>query len=309
MNKQTKNKTLIQIIDFPNKINLITMLIVIIVYGIGLLLLARVITPDLDYVIELNYPKATYNTEINPYIFVRGTAINVSEDESKTELRPQFRVIAYINAISPATPSNVFYAYSALDEAGMMNYFFESTRPGKTLPVFHQVVASSEYPSGDRYTKYFVKVNYDITEGTNVTKKTFAFSEDAFDLTKSELNDNKFKTLAELPGILEVKFTFTDDGVSVPQYDTNIDITFDTTNPYHVNLQSWIITEDGQIFPYIGIYNYCTPKDLDPWYETSVYKYIKPKTIYLKLEYTDANNQMTPLYYKVDINTLLNSEN
>ena len=309
MSKQVKNDPFIQILDFPNKINLITLLFVIITYGVVLLLLAQVITPELDYVIELNYPKATYNNEINPYVFVRGTAVNVSEDEDIKDLKTQYRVIAYINAIAPALPSNIFYSYSALDNGGMMNYFFESSRPGKTLPVFHQVVASSEYPSGDRYTKYFVKVSYDLTVGTEVTRKTLELSEEALHLKKSELNDRKFQSSAILEGILEVKFTFNDDGPSTPQYDTNIDIMFDSTSPYHVNLQSWIVTEDGKIFPYLGIYNYCTPKDLDPWYETSVYKFIKPKTIYLKLEYTDQNNLVTPFYYKVDVNTLLNSEN
>ncbi len=309
MNKQTKPNRLLQVVDFPNKINLITLLLAVILYGAILLSVAKVITPELDYVIELNYPEGTYHNEINPYVFVRGTAMNTSQEEGKTILRPQYRVIAYINAISQVAPKNVFYAYSAMDSTGMMNYFFESTRPGKTLPVFHQVVASSEYAGGDVYEKYFVKVKYDVVEGTQTITKQLEISEQALQLSKKELNDAKFTASNTIEGILSVDFTFTDDGASAVQYDTNIDIDFEVTTPFHVNLQSWIVSESGEIFPYLGIYNYCTPKDLDPWYETSVYKYSKPKTIYVKLEYTDADNQMTPLFYKVDINTLLNSGN
>ena len=99
MNKE-KNSIIYRIFNFPNKINVITMFVVVVVYGLVLLLLAKVITPEADYVVELNYPPATYNSEINPYIFVRGTAINASEDENKIDLRMQYRIIAYINKMN-----------------------------------------------------------------------------------------------------------------------------------------------------------------------------------------------------------------
>ena len=283
------------------------MFVVVVVYGLVLLLLAKVITPEADYVVELNYPPATYNSEINPYIFVRGTAINASVDENKIDLRMQYRIIAYINKMNTPYPTNITYAYSAMDKGGMMNYFLEAKR--SSLNVYHQVVASAEYPKGDWYEQYFVKVRYDINDGNETVHKTLSLSEKALNLKKSELNDRKFQTSPKLPGILEVKFIFTDDGATIPQYDTNIQITFDEKTPYHLNFQSWIVTEGKEIFPFIGVYNYCTPEPLKPAYETSVFKFVKPKTIYMKLDYTDENNVLTPFYYKVDVATLLNSGN
>lgn len=290
---------------FPNKINALTILVVLIVYTLGLVLMAKVITPELDYVVELNYEPGVYHSEINPYVFVRGTAIDTDTTDDETTLRPQYRVFAYVNAMAPAAPTNVRYAYSALDADGMMKFFYESNRVGSNLPVFHQVVASAEFVGGDDFQKYFIKIKYDVVEGTETVTKELSLSEQVLHLSKRELDDAKFTANNAIADVLNVEFMFSDPGSSSAQYDANVTIDFSVTTPYHVNMQSWIVTIDHDIVPFFGIYNYCTPDDFEPWYASAVYKYVKPEFIYVKLEYQDEAGIVTPLYYKASVTELL----
>lgn len=303
--KKKNKKTLNAVWAFPNKINVLTILLVLIVYALGLALMAKVISPELDYVIELNYEQGVYNSEINPFVFVRGTAIDTDTTDDETTLRPQYRVFAYINAMAPAAPTNVRYAYSALDASGMMKYFYESPRTGSNLPVFHQVVASAEFVGNDDFDKFFIKAKYDILEGSETVTKELTLSEKALHLSKSELDDAKFTTNNAIDGVLSIGFMFTDPGSSSAQYDTNLSLDFSVSTPYHVNMQSWIVTVDHKIIPFFGMYNYCTPKDFEPWYASAVYKYVNPEFIYVKLEYQDEAGVVTPLYYKASVTELL----
>ena len=290
---------------FPNKINALTILVVLVVYTLGLVLMARVISPELDYVVELNYEPGVYHSEINPYAFIRGTAIDTDATDDETTLRPQYRVFAYVNAMAPAAPTNVRYAYSALDADGMMKFFYESTRVGSNLPVFHQVVASAEFVGGDDFQKYFIKVKYDVVEGTETLTKELTLSEQVLHLSKRELDDAKFTASGAITDVLNVEFSFSDPGSSSAQYDANVTIDFNVTTPYHVNMQSWLVTVDNDIVPFFGLYNYCTPDDFEPWYASAVYKYVKPEFIYVKLEYKDEQGIVTPLYYKASVTELL----
>jgi hypothetical protein len=291
---------------FPNKINALTILVVLVVYTLGLVLMARVISPELDYVVELNYEAGVYHSEINPYIFVRGTAIDTDTTDDETTLRPQYRVIAQINTISSAEKTNIRYAYSGLDADGMMKFFYESNRIGSNnLPVIHYVVASAEFVGGDDFQKYFIKVKYDVVEGTETITKELTLSEQVLHLSKRELDDAKFTANSAITDVLNVEFSFSDQGSSSAQYNSNVAIDFNVTTPYHVNMQSWIVTTEGKILPYLGLYNYCTPKDFEPYYETAVYKYVKPEFIYVKLEYRDEQGIVTPLYYKASVTELL----
>jgi len=290
---------------FPNKINVLTIMLVLIIYALVLILMAKVISPELDYVVELNYEQGVYHSEINPFVFVRGTAIDTDTTDEETTLRPQYRVFAYVNAMAPAAPTNVRYAYSGLDADGVMKYFYESLRTGSNLPVFHQVVASAEFVGGDDFEKFFIKVKYDMVEGTETVTKELALSEPVLHLSKSELDDAKFAANNAIDGVLNVEFMFSDPGSSSAQYDTNITLDFSVATPFHVNMQSWIVTIDQEIIPFFGIYNYCSPKDFEPWYASAVYKYVKPEFIYVKLEYTNETGIVIPLYHKASVTELL----
>lgn len=309
---KNKSSQFYRVVYFPNQINAIAIMLIVLIYGFILFGLGKITFPKYDYISKLDYQQGGYHTEINPYVFIRGVVTDRSEVENKQDLRVQYRVFSYINAIGTNKPTNVRYAYSGIDVQGNMHYFYETSRKGTTLPVSHYVAASAIYVSGDRFDRYFMKVKYNITSGDTVLDKEVEISEKVIKLTNNELFfdkfTKKFKTSNELDEKLKVIFTAKQSTSATDQYDTNVKIEInDRTVPYYINMQSWIVTESKDIYPFLGLYNFCSPINFNPWYNTTVYKYIEPAYIYMKLYYTDQENEISSLYYKVSFTELLNN--
>jgi len=297
------------VLEFPNKLNTISIFLLVVIYGVLLGLIYSYIYPKYNYVVPLNYESGSYNDEINPHIFIRGTAKHISEEDDT--LRVDYRVFAYIKQTGSVKPTNVRYAYSGLDKAGFMDYFYESSKNGSNVPVSHYVVASSRYPGGEGYEKFFIKARYKMPVGVDeyVTKE-LELSEEVIELTQLDLVDPKFSNTSSIDDLITVSFKFIDSGVTSTTYKTNMKIEFeDLTVPYHVNVQTWLVTEDNQIYPYLGLYNYSTRENFNPYYDTPVNKYVNPEFLYMKLDYTNEEGNITNIYYKISIEDLLEANN
>lgn len=304
--KNTPNFTKENILNFPNKINIITIFLIFILYGLLLFSLAVIIFPKDNYSIQLNYEPSTYNEEINPFILVRGTATEVKKDNNETEIVNETRIFAYIRNLGSNKITKARYIYSGLDSSGVMRYLVESSANGSTVPTSHNSSITVR-PGGGDFDKFFIKVRYNIGENENAETKVLTLSEEVLHLTKRELKSKNFSTDNTISEILTLNFTFADKGSST-QFESNFEIKMDDETTFHyLNMQSWIITEDGEIFPFLGLYNYRDKKSFKPSYITYVNKYIQPKWIYAKVNYTDvATNEVCQLFYKVSINELLN---
>ncbi len=315
MSKQENRVSLKSIAQFPDKLNTFAMFLIVILYGALLYLITSLSFPPVDYRVglkNLDYVpgKEAHNEEINPFVLVRGTVVNKSEDEGKVDLGVQYRVYAYIDAVENKRPLGVKYFYSLTDKEGKTWFLYES-KTGTDTPVTstpyrrivsHYIVGSNIEIGKDAITDLYMKVKYNIGEEKN---KVYKVTEKVLGIRKSELNAAVFKTEGVLDDILEVTFSFkkTDN----EKYSTNFTLDFlkDIENPFHLNLQSWIVSESGKIYPLLGLYNYRSPKKFNPTLETTVYKYVQPEYIYLKLEFTDHENAIRRLYYKTAISDLL----
>lgn len=306
-NNHNPNITKENIFNFPNKINILTIFLIFILYGLLLFSITIMIFPKDVYSIKLNYEPSTYNEEINPFIFVRGTAIEVKKENSETEIVNETRIFAYIRNLGSNKISKARFIYSGLDSSGVMRYMVESSANGSTVPTSH-VSSIAVRPGGGDFDKFFIKIRYNIGEDEKVETKTLTLSEEVLHLTKREIKSKKFSSDNTISEILTFNLTFSDKGSGTTQYESNFEIKMnDETKFHYLNMQSWIVTEDGEIYPYLGLYNYRDKKSFKPSYITYVNKYIQPKWIYAKVEYTDVEtNEMTHLLYKVSVDELLN---
>lgn len=310
MNKQREIKStsyLDNVVRFPSKINIITIFFIVILYGIILILLLNVISPKYDYVVELNYAPSTYNEEINPFVILRGTPSDVDKDSNTVTIGNTYRVYAYVESMNSLQIENIKYAFSGLDNGGVMRYIVESaTKTGyKSLPVTHYA-SSPTNPLGGGYDKLFMQVRYDLTKNEETVTKEVELSEKVIQLYRFELNDKKFTNKSTIDDIVSLTFTMREDQNN--QYlgkfkiePKHLDV------PYHINMQSWLVTDNNQIYPYLGVYNLSTRKALNPTYEYAIDKdYITPKWLYVKLEYKNyTTNEISNLYYKVSIADLV----
>jgi hypothetical protein len=290
---KTKNKGINSFFGFPDRINLLTGFLIIVVYSLIIALITNLALPKIDYHVRLDYPAGEYNEDINPYLFVRGTP----EKTEDNEIEVNYSLYAYIRPVSANKPTNVRYSCSALDRDGIMRYFFEASKSGYSIPLTHHTTVTNFKSVG--FSKYFIKVIYNqILDEDNVSK-VLRISEEVLTLGKKELNDEAFNNS-------EVDLSFKIKDINEDKYEGFITVDpLDKEAKYHINLQSWLVTKDGKIYPFLGLYNYSHQAKFNPSYQSTIYKNLNVDYIYAKLECRDLDGNISRIYYKEAIGNLL----
>ena len=297
--KKTSPKT--NFFLFPAKLNLITMFLIFILYG-GLIFFVMSIIPKPSYTVILDYEPSTYNEEINPYALV---LVSTEYNEIEEKFENSAKIYAYIRAMNDSKISRVDYAYSALDNNKKMCYFIETHRNSSfvTPPVSHR--SDETVKMGSYLEKIFIKSKYKITVNEEVQVKEIKFSEEVLQLNKRELNNTKYTLTNFIEDVLFFKISFREQGTS--RYEVTFQLTlYEKSKPHHINFQTWLVTEDKQIYPFFGLYNFCSNEDFNRSLSEGFYKNLNPKWLYAKLVYTNPVTKETKeLFYKADIDTLI----
>ncbi len=79
------------------------------------------------------------------------------------------------------------------------------------------------------------------------------------------------------------------------------------TNPYHIDLQTWIENENGEYLPFIGAYNFSSDHDYYSSGSYSIYDQTKAKYLCAKVVMYDKEGSATVSYYKQEIGMLFSS--
>lgn len=298
--KQQDVKT--NILLLPNKLNILTMFAIFIVYGLVLFAIIGLAFPKVNYTVPLNYEPSTYNDEINPFALV----IVITEyDEDEDEYNSRAKAYAYIRAMNNNKITRADYAYSAIDTSGIMRYFIETHRNSSfvTPPVSHRT--DKEPKINGALDKIFIKTKYRITIDDKVQTKEIRFSEKVMQLTNRDLNDSKYTLTNAIEDKLDFKIEFTDEGTS--RYYTKLEINLvDKTKPHHINFQTWLVTEDNHIFPFIGLYNFCSEENFTRTTSEGFYKTLNPEWLYARLVYTDPiTGEVDEIYYRTKVSSLI----
>lgn len=287
--------------SFPERINATTVFLIIIIYLLTLTGISALAFPDYDYQAEYDYPVGTYNSEINPFVFVRGLVDQVTE-ETKKPYQIKNRFIAYIREVGENKTSNIRYAYSGLSKSGEMYYFIEDDT--SSLPVIHHIVSSDVYVKGG-FDQYFIRVRYNVKSDNDETQvKELELSQKVLELSKSELKNPKFTSNSN--DFATVTFAIK----SMAETNFSVNVTFDFKHkeiPFTVNMQSWLVTGDNTIYPFIGLYNYATPENFEPASVSKVSQILQPEYLYMKMEYITGNNAVQTMDYRVSIADLVSA--
>lgn len=288
---------------FPEKINLLTYFLIIILYA-GILGTVLVLAfPEKDYRVILDYPAAEYNADIDFAIFVRSTPQKVGE-EGKEKLEISHSFYGYIRKITGINIKKIRFAFSGLDVNGKMQYIYETNKDGyATLPLNHHYLKTGV--KADGFSKYFIKVIYfPVENGEDISPITLKLSEEVLTLNPKELKNAAF--LEKESEYINLSFRVTADTSNDDRYNGYI-----TVDPkikesgFHINVQSWLVTTDGKIYPFIGLYNYTDVAKFNPNYSSTIYKNLDVEYIYAKAEYTDAAGAKHMVYYKEKLSELV----
>lgn len=307
--KQTAQVEKNSFFDFPSKINLGTILGIVILYGVLLFVGIAIVFPDPNYAVTLDYPNTITSYDVNPYVFVRNAVEKTGEDG---ELKNSTQMFVYVQRYNNPDVKTASYSISALDNKGVMSYYLESSKAGYSLPISHNSSSNIKYSNRTKLEKLFLRVKYTVEvppkgEGLEKTIETreIKFSENVIQFDNKAYRRGLYGNNNEIENIARVDLTM--DTYDKDQYKSHIKVIL--TNPvgiHKVNLQSWIITDKGEIFPFVGIYNYSHKASYQSIYPTYINKYINPAWIYTTLQYRNiATNELHTLLYKVQVSELL----
>lgn len=293
------------ILTFPNKLNGLAIILLTTAYAAIIFWALYSFFPKYNYVVVPDYEHLAYNYEIDPYI--KSTNSITSDANGNVTVKHSFAAYIYNNYATAL--NNVRFQFSGLDKEGSVDYISGTDYWSSTsAPTIHTMM-SNQTVGGGAYEKIFGKIQYKINKSeTEVLDRTVTFAEEIIELKKSELGSSKFKDLNVFAG----KFSFTvkaNEPVSdSSNYTFTNTITFNNPGEkFHFDYQAFIVTKDKEIYPIGGLYNYFyfSTEAATISMTSKANKTIDIEYVYVKAYYTDNNKNVTEVFYKVDLATLL----
>ena len=314
-----------------SKINKSGLILIIALYIVILSLALGMVGKEISYINEPNYEHQFYNKEISPQI----TLVGVREfDEDHNHAHTKFNVSVniagrHVDSKDPNYKINSFRMFANtktnLDDSkpSGTHYFTEHTT--YSTPITHTFTMNSSDGNGYPSTLY-VRLQYNKNENTN--DKITTFKEDVFlqptetdidgmndwyniniEKSPSAANMLAYNDQTKPVGVIEVQaYKETDEnGKNTGKYLAGVRLTVNDniTDNFHIDMQSWVITKDGEYIPFIGVYNYTGISKRFTSSGKEIDEKDKPAYIAVKVVYTDETNKTEYVsYIKQDISKI-----
>lgn len=269
---------------------------------IGLLILIIfLITPKRDYVIVPNYEHFLYAEEVRAQVTLVG--LRTFDEDDKMTLR--YSVAAKLsgrlqNSVDPAYVIERFQMSSYLTTNRM--YFFTEQAGNKT-PVSHSYTMDNSTVERIPET-FFLKIQY---KNSDRESQVLSIKENILlELTNKEAYTN-VREITHIENIGGVDTTKVDAKVSFIATTSNdghlvsVRITPTFNKNYHIDMQSWIVTEDGEALPFIGVYGYSDQRSTFNQSNRLVATQLNAQSIYCHLTYYVEGEPTKTLLYKEQI--------
>ena len=293
-NKENKIK-IPKFLSFPNKLNSGTMLGLILIYLVIIFAVAIVTIPNFNYTSVPEYRHTMGSDSLSAYLKLK---TNLSID-SDGHITPKYSVTSYIYKGIKDEDYQVRYEISGLTKNETMDYMYSGSRSTYTnLPIVHTVKSDGSV-DGNGYKKLFAKISFykELEDDTKGQEYVYKFSEPVITLSKKEANrEESTKKSLQDKFSFNVRFTNSADANLYNVY-TTVSIKSEELK-YHLDYQSFIVTTDGEIYPFVGLYNLTYHSQSIITDTTSIDNKIKPEYIIVKAIYTNSAGQSESIYYK-----------
>lgn len=319
---QPENETLFQkVISFPEKINHLAIMLFSIAYLILLLAIFFVSNPVRKYYDLPNYKHELFTENLNYYTVVmlspqlgnvnkKDKDGNLVKDEKGNIVTEEKMLLKYSirsryasTVLNPTEgASNLIESHAALYGENVLKRYMHNPIGGKSNS---NLLAPDTTVAGDSVKKVYLKYYYKLNNKQYISAR----EETMFTLSKKELNDAKYHDkLDESLFKLDVKFIERKPDEKDAYYDETFTLKINDRKQHHLDYQMWIVSEDNDIYPYLGIYGGETAEgsyELNNSTYLKLFKYVKPKDVYMRINFYDENKNLTTFYYKVPFNTLV----
>lgn len=296
MNKKNKNNVL----NFPNLLNSGTILVILVAYIVIILCVTILFVPKNNYTVVPNYEHMMSNNDISSY-FKLSTSL-IADKNGSVEPKQSLTVVLNDNNLNndEETKAEILVSYevSALTNNDKMNYMYSGSRNKLSdLPVNHQLI-SEKVVGGGNYKELFAKIVYEIRKSESETeKKEYKFSETVLTLSKKEKN-SKIQNQTTLKNAISISLSATKSS-DADYYSTSSTINIKVlTSIYHLDYQSWIVTESGAIYPVVGFYNVYYSQKPTLTSSNKISTNLNPKYIIAKAIVTDSYGNTQVFFFK-----------
>lgn len=292
-----------------SKINKSGLILIVVVYIVILSLALGMIGKDISYVTEPNYQHQYYDKEISPQLTIVGVR-DFDDDHGHAHTKYSISVnIAgrHVDGKDPNYKINSFRMFANTknqldaDKPNSTYYFTEHTT--YSTPITHSFTVDSS-DTGVHPSTFYVRLQYDNKNKPATFKEDVFLQPTANDIDGMDdwynLNTEKspsaanilaFKDQTKPVGVMEVQaYKETDeDGKSTGKYLGGIRLTIadEVKEDYHIDMQSWIVTKDGEYLPFIGVYNYTGPSKRFTNSGKEIDERLQPQYIAVKVVYSN----------------------
>ena len=306
------------------KLSKTALILILAVYAVILGGIYALVTVSKSYLVTPSYEHVYFDEHVNPQITIIGR--RTFDDDNKMTLKYSVNVSVYGRISSSST---VDPGYSLTDfkmtaattnsvtskTADSMYYFTEYKT--YTTPTTHYFTLDNTSKDQHPLTLYTM-IQYKKSGSSSIStyKEDVFLYPDATDIAKineyfsqAGASDATSRNIvgANNEQIANIQFIASDQTTS---YSSGVKITMANLGysyKHHIDMQSWILTEEGKYLPFIGVYGYSQQKSNYTQSGISVSKQLNPKYIVSKLRYYFDETNYTDYYFKQEFSKLPSS--
>lgn len=306
------------------KLSKTTLILILVVYALILGGVYALVTVTRSYLVTPEYEHVYFDEQVNPQITIIGR--RTYDDEDKMTLKYSVNVSIYgrISAASTVDPGYSLTDFkmsaatvSSLTSKSPSNMYYFTEYKTYTTPTTHYFTIDNSSVSQHPITLYTM-IQY--KKGGNTAVSTYredvflypeasdiAKIDEYFSLASSENATSRNVVNKNNEQIANVQFIASDQGTS---YSSGVKITMQNLGynyKHHIDMQSWILTEDGKYLPFIGVYSYSQQKSNYTQSGISIDKRLNPKYIVSKVRYYFSDSEYSDFYFKQSFDKLPSS--
>ncbi len=273
--KENSKKSLNDVIKKLNKTGLI---LIIIVYILFLSLILALLKPNNKYLSVPAYEHQFWNEEVSPQITIVGNrTVNDNNSvslryniTSSTIARNQDGNISndpHYKLTSIQLSAGVVNKLSTYNEDNINSMYYFTELSSYTTPVTNSFTLDNSSKAQHPMT-FYARLEYTVGKERRVASFKEPIKLLPTENEKSDMRsvyDSKYKIYPALAAPIKDNqdkkigtVQFAANLNSDKNYEAGVRIKLDDKDnlKFHIDMQSWIVTEDGEYLPFIGVYNY-----------------------------------------------------
>lgn len=234
-----------------------------------------------------------YHPDLNSYVL-----INAKPVLEKDTIKVKYAITIYANIVAGTGRYFNYYQVDWTTDTGKIDQYYHIFKEDARKRSYAQNFFPYNYVDGKQITKVDILYDYEYLLQEEKIAAKVQYSEEMMRLTPSELTDSKFVNSLENYQIELIALKRKTEVVN--RFKLNIRF-IDLEEASHIDFQSWIVTNDGDIYPFYGIYHYQIDNgDFISVGDEIIADIIDFKEMFCKIKYYHQD-EVYQEYYKMNI--------